>query len=121
MHQGWPNLVSSLWMSTADGGLAAVAYAPSEVEAILGESAKVRLAEDTEYPFRESVQLTVNPENAITFPLKLRIPSWATGATVAVNGTAVNDVRSGSNLVINREWSHGQPGEGEVADVPSLT
>jgi len=121
MHQGWPKLVSSLWMSTADGGLAAVAYAPSEVEAILGESAKVRLAEDTEYPFRESVQLTVNPENAITFPLKLRIPSWATGATVAVNGTAVNDVRSGSYLVINREWRQGDRVEAKFPMAPRIS
>jgi len=104
MHQGWPKLVSSLWMGTDDGGLAAVAYAPNQVEAIVGERVRVQIQEDTEYPFRESIQLTVNPDHAITFPLKLRIPSWAREATVAVNGTPLNDVRSASYLVINREW-----------------
>jgi len=44
-------LASSLWMGTADDGLAAVAYAPSEVDAVVGHNLKVHIAEDTEYPF----------------------------------------------------------------------
>jgi uncharacterized protein len=107
MHQGWPKLASSLWMGTIDGGLAAVAYAPNEVEAIVGENVKVHIAEETEYPFRETVQLTVNPANPVKFPLKLRIPAWAQGATVAMGGAPVNGVQSGTYLVISREWRKG--------------
>jgi uncharacterized protein len=107
MHQGWPKLASSLWMGTADGGLAAVAYAPSEVEAIVRENVKVHIAEETEYPFRETVQLTVNPASPVSFPLKLRIPAWAKEATVAIDGSPVNGVQSGTYLVISREWRKG--------------
>jgi glycosyl hydrolase family 127 (putative beta-L-arabinofuranosidase)/beta-L-arabinofuranosidase (glycosyl hydrolase family 127) len=104
MHQGWPKLVASLWMATADGGLAAVAYAPSDVEASVAENVRVHITEDTEYPFRETVQLTVNPEKPARFPLTLRVPGWAAEATVAVDGAPIRDVRSGAYLVINREW-----------------
>jgi len=107
MHQGWPKLVSSLWMGTEDGGLAAVSYAPSEVDATVGENVTVHVAEDTEYPFRETVQMTVNPATPVRFPLKLRIPAWANEASVAVNGTPVHDVHSGAYLVISREWKKG--------------
>ena len=31
LHQGWPKFAASLWMASADGGLAAVAYSPSQV------------------------------------------------------------------------------------------
>jgi hypothetical protein len=107
MHQGWPKLVSSLWMGTADDGLAAVAYAPNEVEAEVHGGVKVYIQEDTEYPFRGSVRLTVNPAAPVSFPLKLRIPAWATGTTVTVAGSPVNAVQSGTYLVISREWSKG--------------
>jgi len=53
MHQGWPKLATSLWMGTADDGLAAVAYAPSEFDAVVDHNVQVHIAEDTEYPFRE--------------------------------------------------------------------
>jgi hypothetical protein len=121
MHQGWPKLASSLWMGSADGGLAAVAYAPSEVDAVVGHNVKVRIAEDTEYPFREIVQLTVNPATPVKFPLKLRIPAWAGGATVAVNGSPVADVRSGAYLVISREWTKGDRVEAKFPMPPRLS
>jgi uncharacterized protein len=107
MHQGWPKLVSSLWMGTADDGLAAVAYAPNEVEAEVHSGVKVHIVEDTEYPFRGSVRLTVNPATHVSFPLKLRIPAWANGTTVMVAGNPVNAVQSGTYLIINREWKKG--------------
>jgi len=107
MHQGWPKLVSSLWMGTADGGLAAVAYGPNEVEATVGNGVAVRVVEDTEYPFRETVHLTIHPAAPAKFPLKVRIPGWARQATVAIDGKRVESVQSGTYLDINREWRDG--------------
>jgi len=121
MHQGWPKLATSLWMGTADDGLAAVAYAPSEVDAVVDHDVKVHIAEDTEYPFREIVRLTVNPATPVKFPLKLRIPAWASGATVAVNGSPVADVRSGAYLVISREWKTGDRVEAKLPMPPRLS
>src|SRR6266566_1404069 len=82
MHQGWPKLASSLWMSTGDDGLAAVAYAPNEVDAVVAKNVDVHIAEDTEYPFRDAIHISVSPTTPAKFPLKLRIPGWASAATV---------------------------------------
>ena len=82
-HQGWPKLMKSLWMATADDGLAAVAYAPCRVTARVNGS-EVTITEDTEYPFREAIHLRIDAARPVPFPLLLRIPAWATDATLQV-------------------------------------
>ena len=46
----------------------------------------VTIAVDTDYPFRETLAITVRPSEAAAFPLLLRVPAWAEGATVRVGG-----------------------------------
>jgi hypothetical protein len=99
MHQGWPKLAASLWMATADNGLAAVAYGPSQVTAN-----GVTIEERTDYPFRDTVTLTVNSARPATFPLVLRIPAWALGATVRINGQEQPNVKPGEFFRVSREW-----------------
>jgi DUF1680 family protein len=106
MHQGWPKFAANLWMATPDGGLAAVAYAPSEVRAPV-KGGVVTITEQTEYPFRDTVKLTVKPEKPARFPLVLRIPAWADKAAVRVNGSPVSGVRSGAFHRIERDWKNG--------------
>jgi len=107
MHQGWPKLVQSLWMLTPDGGIAAVAYAPNEVRTTLAGGAAVTIVEDTEYPFRGSVELTVTPSSPASFPLLLRVPAWAAEASIAVNGTPVRGIAAGTFVRIERRWTAG--------------
>jgi hypothetical protein len=107
MHQGWPKLAANLWMATPDNGLAAVVYAPSEVTTTVRGGVNVRIEEQTEYPFRDSVTMIVHPGRSVTFRLALRVPGWAAGATVAVNGTPVQAVVAGSFARIEREWREG--------------
>jgi hypothetical protein len=102
MHQGWPKLAASLWMGTADNGLAAVAYGPSEVTAN-----GVTIEERTDYPFRDTVTLTVNSAKPAAFPLVLRIPSWAAGATVSINGEVQPNVKAGEFFRVARSWKAG--------------
>jgi uncharacterized protein len=101
MHQGWPKLAASLWMATTDGGFAAVAYGPSEVT-----YNGVTIEESTGYPFREAVSLTVK-SGAASFPLTLRIPGWAAGATVTVNGQPQPGVKPGEFFRVQRTWKSG--------------
>jgi uncharacterized protein len=106
MHQGWPKFAANLWMASPDGGLVAAAYAPSEVRVTL-KGVQVTVTEDTEYPFRDRITLTVAPARAASFPLLLRIPAWTTQPSIAVNGQAVSNVRPGTFHRIERQWNSG--------------
>lgn len=106
-HQGWPKLTSSLWMKTEDDGLAAVLYAPCQAKTTV-RGVKVALTETTEYPFKSRIAIAVQPEKSVRFPLSMRIPAWAAGAEVHVNGTAVAAVvKPGSFAVVDRTWVPG--------------
>jgi hypothetical protein len=76
MHQGWPKFVSHLWMKTNDGGLAAIAYAPCVIETQL-QGKPVKVAVETDYPFRDTIAITVTAPDPVEFPLHLRVPGWA--------------------------------------------
>jgi hypothetical protein len=110
LHQGWPKFVTSLWMATADGGLVTVAYGPNEVHTrIKGNAVSIR--EETSYPFRSDVQLTLHLRAPAAFPIVLRIPDWATGATIKVNGqpatAASNHGLPNGFFSITRDWKNG--------------
>lgn len=107
MHQGWPKFTASLWMATQDDGLAAIAYGPSEVRAPVKGGTLVTITEDTEYPFRETIRLTVTPASPVAFPLVLRVPAWASGASIRVNGKPERAVKPGAFHRIARAWRQG--------------
>ncbi len=97
LHQGWPKFVSSLWMATEDGGVVTAAYAPNQLRTTVGD-VQLTIDETTEYPFREDVSLTVHPARTARFPLLIRIPSWAAGAEIALNGQATQVAAAGCSL-----------------------
>lgn len=112
MHQGWPKFTQNLWYATDDGGLAALVFAPSTVEALVADGVKVNIKEDTFYPFDEEVRLTVSfPDKKVKgafFPVKFRIPSWCADPVVKVNGSPVDmTVAAGETVSIRRNWAKG--------------
>ncbi len=109
-HQGWPKFTASLFMRSGAGeqdeGLAAAAYAPCEVRTVVRGTA-VHLVEETNYPFLGTVRLTVHPASPLRFPLQLRIPAWAAGATVEVNGRRMPSPAPGAFATVDRAWNSG--------------
>jgi hypothetical protein len=89
-----------------DDGLVAAAYAPCEVTTLVRGTA-VTVTEETDYPFRGAVALTVNPEKPLAFPLHLRIPEWASGTTIRVNGQNTADPEPGTFARVDRTWKAG--------------
>jgi len=106
MHQGWPKFAAHLWMTTAAGGIAAMAYAPSEASFRSGD-VPVTVTLDTEYPFRETLTITVAPERPVAFRMDLRAPAWAEGAAGSINGAAPQELNVGGFTFIEKEWYPG--------------
>lgn len=105
--QGWPYYVEHLWMATHGDGLAAVMYAPCSIEATVGDGVKVKLTEETDYPFGETVDFAISTPHAVRFPLLLRIPRWCRNARVSVNGEPREISPSPSSyVVLERTWHH---------------
>jgi hypothetical protein len=111
-HQGWPKFANSLFLlsgaqdSDATDGLVAAAYAPCEVHTVL-RGRKIHVVEATGYPFHGTIKLTINPEGPLTFPLQLRIPAWASGTALRVNGESQPSPASGSFACVERTWRPG--------------
>jgi hypothetical protein len=103
LHQGWPKFAASLWMASRYGGLATGAYAPSEVRTKV-RGVDLVIQEHTEYPFRDSIVLSVSPASPVRFPLHLRIPAWARSAVITVNSASVPNLQPGVYARIEREW-----------------
>lgn len=103
MHQGWPKFAAHLWMKTPDEGIAAVAYAPSSAR-FSSRGTPVEVTLETDYPFRESLHLSVQPERPARFPLVLRVPAWAEGAVLKIAREDEIRLKPGTFHRLEREW-----------------
>lgn len=105
-HQGWPKFAANLWMATPDEGLAAVAYGPCRVKSTVRGGQEVTIDVATDYPWDETVRATVHLSKPAAFRLAFRIPSWAEGVSVHINGEA-DHAEPGTFFSAEREWHDG--------------
>lgn len=73
------------------------------------EERKVRIEQDSNYPWSGGVRIVVRPEGHGAFALRLRIPAWAADATASLNGNPLDvpgQIDKGY-LVIERDWLDG--------------
>ena len=101
-----PMYVQSMWMKTADGGVAATLYGPSTYETDLA-SGRVAFEEETDYPFSERIVLTVKAAPSAAFPLKVRVPGWCEAAKVSLNGVPVEVTPEKGFATLARIWKAG--------------
>lgn len=105
LEAAWPRFIQHQWMLTRDDGLCAMGYAPCSVRYRLG-GASVRLTVESRYPASGSVRIGVRVSEPAAFPICLRIPSFAKGASAAVGGEILS-AKEGEFLTVNREWHDG--------------
>lgn len=73
----------------------------------------VGMSQETDYPWEGRVRLRMDAVPGGEFGVRVRVPGWARGAGVRVNGGELEDgVRAGSYVLINRLWE-----EGDVIEV----
>ncbi|MGF6847289.1 hypothetical protein QFZ51_002524 [Chitinophaga sp. W3I9] len=107
MHQGWPKFAQNLWYATADSGVAALVYAPSEVKINVAGQTPVTVKEVTNYPFEEAVTFTVNTSKKINFPFHLRIPAWCKKGVIKINGKVWQEAAGNQVVKVERTWQQG--------------
>jgi DUF1680 family protein len=77
-------------------------YIPSTVK-WTQDGAQVALTQKGEYPYDSHVQFEVKTSKPSEFAVNLRIPAWAEGASVTVNGKR-EAATAGTFVQVRREW-----------------
>ena len=106
--------------STATDGIYVHLFHNSELNWHLENGAPLKIVQQTEYPWKDTVDFEVSPASPVEFTFYLRIPSWSNRATVAVNGKAVSGAARGSYLAIRRRWNSGDHIRLELDMTPQL-
>jgi DUF1680 family protein len=113
----WPCCAGTLPQVAADyrintyfgdaGGVYVNLYIPSVLR-WTQSGTYTELTQKTDYPRENLVQFEVRPSKAVEFALNLRIPAWAVGASILVNGHRAHAAASpGSFVTIRRVWKAG--------------
>jgi len=99
---------------TNDGAAAVNLLGPSEAELDLPGIGRVGLRQETRYPFDGTIVLVVTPAEAGDFAVDLRIPDWAAGASIVIDGETVVASPGGYHRIA-RHWT---PGDKVVLQLP---
>jgi DUF1680 family protein len=68
----------------------------------------ITITQTTAYPASDTTTLQVSGAVSGSWSMRLRIPSWATGATISVNGVAQSIATTpGSYATVTRSWASG--------------
>lgn len=83
-------------------------YGQNTLTTTLDGVGELTVAQQTDYPWDGKVVLRVEKlKGTKTFTLRLRIPGWCKGATLAINGTPVNISASKGYAEVYRAWKKG--------------
>jgi DUF1680 family protein len=101
---------------TAESDIAVNLYGPSKCALPTPRAGVVSMEQTTRYPFDGAISLRIELEQSAAFAVRLRIPSWARGAAVCVNGERTSEsVEPGTYAVLERNW---QGGDRITLDLP---
>ncbi len=113
----WPCCSGTLPMIAADysistcftdrEGIYVNLYVPAEVH-WLQDGGRCALRIETDYPYGETVRIALDLREMREFTVNLRIPAWAAGASVAVNGKReARAWQPGAFAALRRAWRGG--------------
>lgn len=101
-----PYFVEGMWMRDLENdGLAAVLYGPNTLSTKIRGTA-VEIREATGYPFTDTVDFHIAPDEPVTFPLTLRKPHGCKDITMEIPDGAVLTEEEGS-FRIEHHWKKG--------------
>jgi uncharacterized protein len=89
-----------------DDGVYVNLYIPSTLRGKMSGT-EISLAQRGEYPLNSAVKFDVKVSQPKEFGVHLRIPAWAEGGAVFVNGKRVDSIVAGKFATIRRTWKSG--------------
>ncbi len=98
--------VSGWAYSRSDRGVWAHLYGSSTLDTVLPDGRPVKLKQETNYPWDGRITITIQSAPPGEMSLFLRIPGWAGGADLCVNGKPV-PVKAGQYAEVRRTWRVG--------------
>jgi DUF1680 family protein len=94
--------------SISTDGLYVNLYGANLLDTELSDGTKLKLEQQTDYPWKGEVGITLLEVERKEFSIFLRIPSWTKGAGIAVNGTKVEgELIPGEYAEVKRAWATG--------------
>lgn len=109
-----PNLVRTIaklsgWAySLSANGVAVNLYGGNQLNTKLSDGSALKLKQETNYPWDGAVKITMEACKAQPFDLMLRVPEWAEGTRLTINGKKTDvSVEAGKFAVVNRAWKAG--------------
>jgi DUF1680 family protein len=120
-----PNLVRTIakvsgWAySLSENGVAVNLYGGNKLTTKLLDGSEIKLKQETHYPWDGEVIITMESCKDDPFEMMLRIPKWAQGSKIQVNGKDAGvEVIPGRFARIERRW---KAGDAVVLDMPMET
>ncbi len=106
--------------SSGPGSVFVNLYIPSTLR-WLQQGARMSLTQQGQYPFDSLIRFEVKASAARDLALNFRIPAWAAGASLSVNGSRLTEaVVPGTFAKVQRRWSNGDRVELELPMTPRL-
>ncbi|WP_255416085.1 glycoside hydrolase family 127 protein [Reichenbachiella sp. MSK19-1] len=107
-----PNLVRTIakspgWAySKSANGISVNLYGGNELNTTLLDGSVLKLTQTSDYPWDGAVKIEIKECKAEPFDIILRVPNWAKGTSIKVNGQSVEAV-PGQFAKITRTWQSG--------------
>ena len=109
-----PNLVRTIaqlsgWAySLTENGVAVNLYGGNKLTTKLLDGSDFQLTQKSQYPWDGQVSITIEKAKKKPLDILIRIPEWAKGSKLMVNGEGVNvDAQTGAYVTISRQWKKG--------------
>ena len=90
----------------AEDGVLVNLYIGSTANVKVGRK-ELTLKQETEYPWKGTVSLTVGTETPVKTKFQLRIPAWCRAWSVAINGEKMPTPVEKGYAILERKWSDG--------------
>ena len=109
-----PNLVRTIaklsgWAySLSENGVAVNLYGGNRLDTHLLDGSRIHLTQETQYPWQGHVNITIESCKEEPFEVLLRVPEWAEGTKIFLNGKAADvEAIAGTYARIERRWKSG--------------